>query len=384
MSKIISNDRQKRQSNIEMLRIVSSLMVVSLHILHPDIIGGMHLSEQSNSVPAMAFTRFLFSFCIVAVDVFVLISGYFMIEKSSPKIGKVINLLLICSVYSAFTHVLTTLGNGKPIVPAHLAFSFVPRSYYIWLYCTLYILSPYINRVVSGLSRRQYTRLIIVIFILFCLWPTIIDVIRCSWNTKLKDVFTVSRDGNGNGFTLVNFVFLYLLGGYLKKYPITFRHKGTKYLELMLSFCCAAATAALCVIFPKINGTKAILGYETFFVVLQAVTFFDFFARINIKNSALINTVAKAALGVYLLHKGIILFLVHYINVEKLFGSGLFGTLKAWLLLLVAGFTLSVILDTLVHLVMTPISKWWSKTAVFRFNPAGNLETKEKSTSVTS
>lgn len=344
-------------------------MVVSLHILHPGIIGGIKFAEASNSILAIAFTRYVFSFSIVAVDIFVLISGYFMIEKSKPKIGKAINLLLICCVYRATVHVLTTVADGKPINPALLAYSFIPRSYYIWIYCTLYIISPYINRIVQNMSRKEYTRLLIVAFALFCLWPTIIDVIRCSWAPTLKDIFTVSREGNDSGFTLVNFVFLYLIGGYLRKYPITFKHKYTKYLELGISLLCAAATAVICVIFPKISGTKAILGYETFFVVIQAATFFDFFTRINVRYSVLINFFAKASLGVYLLHSGIIKVLMHFINIEPMFKSGFLGSVEAWLLLLISGYVIAAVVDSLVRLIMTPISKWWSKTKLFCFDP---------------
>ncbi len=361
--------KKKRSSNIELLRIICTLMVISLHMLNPAIIGGIKYAKASGSMLAFGATSWIFCTSIAAVDIFILISGYFMIEKSKPKLGKAINLLFVCAAYSVIKYLAITLTAGKAVTTDAVLNSLIPKSYYVWLYCTLYIISPYINRIANGLSKKQYKRMLIVGFVLFCLWPTIIDCCRMMWNKNLTDVFTISRDGNGSGFTIVNFIYCYLLGGYLKKYKPEFKKKGTKYIELLISLLCPTITCLLTILIPKINGTNGILGYETVFVVIQAATLFDFFTRIDIGSSSVINFFAKTSFGVFLLHTTVIMIMMRYIDIKSMFGSGFIGSMECYLILLLGSYIITALFDTLAHLLMTPISKLWSKTKLFNFDP---------------
>ena len=361
--------KKKRSSNIELLRIICTLMVISLHMLNPAIIGGIKYAKASGSSLAFGATSYIFCTSIAAVDIFILISGFFMIEKSKPKLGKAINLLFVCSAYSVIKYLVITLSAGKSVSTSALLMSFIPKSYYVWLYCTLYIISPYINRIVNGMTKKQYQRMLIVGFVLFCLWPTIIDCCRMLWNKGLTDVFTISRDGNGSGFTIVNFVYCYLLGGYLKKYKTEFKNKGTKYLELIGALLCSLAACLIVIFIPKLNGTTGILGYETVFVVMEAVLLFDFFTRIDIGSSDLINFFAKTSFGVFLLHTTVIMIMMRYIDIKAMFGSGFIGSMECYLILLLGSYIVTAVFDTLAHLIMTPISKLWSKTKLFNFDP---------------
>ena len=66
---------KKRQLNYELLRIIAMLMIVSLHYLSKGEILGDH---ARNDMTVTGYVAWLIeAFCIVAVNVYVLISGYF-------------------------------------------------------------------------------------------------------------------------------------------------------------------------------------------------------------------------------------------------------------------------------------------------------------------
>lgn len=70
-------DRKERNSTIEILRIISMLFVVGLHYLNTGIGGGLLTNILFNKL----WTHMFESVGIVAVNVFVLISGYFLINQ---------------------------------------------------------------------------------------------------------------------------------------------------------------------------------------------------------------------------------------------------------------------------------------------------------------
>ena len=75
---------QKRIDSLELLKIISILMVIGLHYLNINM-GGM-LSESNNIYGLI--THILESACICACNIFILISGYFLIEKEKKKCQK--------------------------------------------------------------------------------------------------------------------------------------------------------------------------------------------------------------------------------------------------------------------------------------------------------
>ncbi len=65
---------KKRERNYEILRILAMLMIVCLHYLSK---GGA-LAAPTGKLAATGYTAwFIEAFCVVAVNVYVLISGYF-------------------------------------------------------------------------------------------------------------------------------------------------------------------------------------------------------------------------------------------------------------------------------------------------------------------
>ena len=86
-----SDKKQGRMANLEMLRCVAMMMVVVLHYLGKGDLLTDLTSDSMGSAGAAAW--FLESFCIVAVNVYMFISGYVMC-RSSFKLSRLIVLWL--------------------------------------------------------------------------------------------------------------------------------------------------------------------------------------------------------------------------------------------------------------------------------------------------
>lgn len=90
-----SNGTAMRMANIELLRVLSMLMVVTLYFL-----GSGGVTDNAQAFTAPWFLDSVWNgFAIVSVNVYVLISGYFLIN-SKFKPQKLIDILVQVFTYS--------------------------------------------------------------------------------------------------------------------------------------------------------------------------------------------------------------------------------------------------------------------------------------------
>lgn len=200
----------ERKSNIELLRIFSILGVIILHYNNTQIGGGLKFVE-TNSINYL--TLFIFeSLFICAVNVFVIISGYFLIRKSSRNLWKIIELILQVMLINAIFYVWNDCIIGKTFSFNKLLGSLIPNNYFVILYSTLYIVSPYINKIVENINLNDYKRFLLIIFIVFSIYPTAIDLLEEIFNKELVGMSTIGIYGSQYGYTIVNFILMYLIG----------------------------------------------------------------------------------------------------------------------------------------------------------------------------
>lgn len=95
----------KRKSNIELFRILLILMVIILHYFNADMGGA--LGHASSGSISYYFVHLIESLCIVAVNGFVLITGYFSYKKENVKVSKITNLVLIMIFWGLLLSLLT-------------------------------------------------------------------------------------------------------------------------------------------------------------------------------------------------------------------------------------------------------------------------------------
>ena len=133
----------KRQSNIELCRILSMLLIVFLHSTWTSI--GFPKSGESVHPVIIAF----YAFSIVGVDVFLFISGWFSVKIKKQSL---FNLFWIIMFYG-IVRVVLKLYDGSFSIDDVL---FVSKSnWFVISYIGLILISPVLNIFVDHVNSKQ-------------------------------------------------------------------------------------------------------------------------------------------------------------------------------------------------------------------------------------
>ena len=307
-------EKKERNSNIELMRIVSMIFIIIYHI-------NMHAGFETPTGFIKILMSILVCLIVVHVNSYVLVTGYFQ-SKSSMKLGKVIKLNNSVWFYKVLYLVIflilikcTNIPIYSEISPVDTLKTLMPFDYGIYwfvdCYLVLYIISPLLNIIVKNTNKRQNFMILVALFVL----------ISCI-GTFGKDEIIYTR----NGHSLISFIFLYFIGAYLAKYPIEKEKllKNTNntqrrllYLFLYLFF------AMLTFLFKEVANTFLVggtlsheigtilsnqyLNYTSPSILFSSIFYVLFFTTLNIKSKK-INSISKYIFGVYLVHENKLLF----------------------------------------------------------------------------
>lgn len=298
INKNISN---VRSSNFELLRIISMIFIVLYHVvLHGHVVD----NAVNDSIKSIGI--FIEFFCIVHVNSFVLVTGYYQSEKKfkASKIWSLITSsifyrILILIVFSVLG--ITVLSNVELLMETSI-FN-LNQYWFIKTYMLLYCLSPFMNKLIQVLNKRDYFKLLFVLTIILSIIPFV----------------TNNYEFSNNGYTLYSFIYLYLMGAFFKKYSINksyiFRRCSKQLLQIIL-ICIFVFSLLINLnlyysalylkdfnsVFSKMfSGYKySLLYYSNPLVIIQSISFFLFFETLSIK-SKFINKISSLTLGIYLI-----------------------------------------------------------------------------------
>ena len=180
-----------------------------------------------------------------------------------------------------------------------------PVNYFVTLFVVLYILSPYINLTINSLSEKGMTRFVLILFLLFSIYPSFIDILEEILGHQIKGISPIGRLGSQNGYNIVNFVMLYCMGAFLNSTWIRETIEKKKYLPILTVVFSTAS------IFVWGQFSHSAVNYHNPFVILLAVSLVLVFMQIHF-SSKVINELAKAAFTAFLLH----VHIIHYIHID--------------------------------------------------------------------
>ena len=244
-----SETKTKRQGNFELLRIISMVMIVTLHYLKK---GGL-LSANEGSV-VYYFAWALEALCLISVNSYVFISGYFTKTKTF-KLNKMLDLW----IQTLFISICIYLIAGKAGVikgftwDSFLA-SFLPittNSYwFITTYFVFLAIAPFLVYITDSINQYQHKIVVFTLLFITSVLPTVF--FKVEW-------LRISK-----GYHIVWFITLFFLASYIRKYDC-FKRKPTVY-GLLYFLCCTAAFALrFAVKAVSLHFYKKDLG-ETFFM----------------------------------------------------------------------------------------------------------------------
>lgn len=288
-------DNSNRIISLDILRIVAMFFIVIGHI----IIHG----TIRNDLAFMTFNYFiiwgLLAFCIVSVNCYVLISGYFLCSQKKLKKTKIISLVKKTFFYSVaifFILLFTKQTTFNIFLMPKVFFPILTFSYwFITIYILMYLFFPYYNLVVNNLTKYKFKVLLIIGFFILSVFPMIFIL----YIPKLS----------GISF-LMWFTYLYFVGSYIKKYYKP-SFKPIKYLLGYICCCLAIVFSKIffTIITIKLNqnlGTAFLYGNNSFLVFFASLFLFMFFLNLKIqpqKNliSRFIILLSSVTLSVYLI-----------------------------------------------------------------------------------
>lgn len=188
---------KERIYGIDLLRLISMYMVVTLHVLgHGAVLKNVtKLSATSEAIWILEIA------CYSAVNIFALISG-FVGYKSKHKYTSIINLILQYFFYTilvTFIELLMCLlieGNefNKPLMAC-----LCPKLWYFSEYLILFFFIPFLNCILET-SPRKILRIAALVIII--------------------QLFDQNFIGYNRGYSVSWLVILYVVGGYLAKYNV--------------------------------------------------------------------------------------------------------------------------------------------------------------------
>lgn len=285
--------KKVRQSNFELLRIISMLMIIIHHfVMHGGVYGGV----QGNGLWPRIVASIFFIGGSLGVNIFMLISSYFLIDtKFSLK--RVLRIWFEVFFYSAVFVLIGKFCMHETYDYATWLRSFLPVTFNAAWFAVVYIfmcfISPFMNRLIKSLNKKNYTALITVLFI------SLVGMSVLTFASPQRIFFNLSS----------LFIFMYFTAGYIKRFSI--RILDNKFVSMAVFILSAAITCAFIILFNKLSagGSKffeARAGipnnHESLFMFLAAVSLFMFFKNIDLGKNRVINYIAATAFGVYLIH----------------------------------------------------------------------------------
>ena len=189
----------ERQSNMELLRLVAMMMILVMHMDYGAF--GLPTAEDVENAPMTTFGRiFVEHLCLVAVNVYVLISGWFGIR---PKMKSFVRLMLQVAMYSIIiTGAFLLLGKTTFKIGYVTDMLIIGKQYwFVVSYLLLYLVSPILNTFVEHSSKREFQWMLLVFFGFQFVY---------SWIFGLEEF--------AGGYSALSFMGLYLLARYVKIY----------------------------------------------------------------------------------------------------------------------------------------------------------------------
>lgn len=279
-----------RESNFELLRCILMFMVVLVHYNASSM--GKAFDYVVSGTLNYYLIYFMESLAIIGTNGFVLLTGYFSWKKESISCRKPFGLLLYVIAYNLLFYVLDIVLLRNAFSLSGFISSFIPRNWYITLYVALSLISPFINALIKQLGKKAYISLLVMMFILFSIWPTVLDIAGIRLGIDSSGMNTVALGGASSGYSIVNFVMLYLIGAAISKFDML---KHQIYWDVLAYIVCSVA------IFVQQIKLGAGWSYANPIVIISCVAFFNIFRKIRLQSNV-INKLSGASLGVFLIH----------------------------------------------------------------------------------
>lgn len=318
------------------------LMIVGLHYL---LFGGvLFQSHGINQKLAWLIEAFLF----VAVNCYVLISGYFLVTKKEFHIRKVASLWCQVAFYTILffiMHLVLHPGfHWKDLFHVLLPIRY-NAYWFVTAYFGMYLLTPFLGRFARAMTKKQYFRFLVVSTLLFGVY---------SFFQPESDPFKMQ-----GGYTVLWFIVLYFWGGYIRLWKLTM---GRSTATVVYRLCCMLTFVSSWPVHWLLRkegfkvgnfGLNGFYNYNSPTVWLAAMALFFIFYKMEIGRNWLrkiILWLGPLTFGVYLIHMNQHVakeLWGHWIHVSSAYNGSLFHLLGHMIVTVIGIFIVCILLDAM-------------------------------------
>lgn len=306
---------KKRSSNLELLRIVAMLMIIAFHIYWHCVSGQLTDPDSMERMGNGLFSVPLFykklllltvfsSFGRAANVVFMTLTGYFMVAKGREiRLIPIAKKLLLEQGYAAVLLLITSLlvfrRNPDSCTTLTEINLFNSMSWYVGYYFLVMLLARlFLNRYLEKLERKQYR---LFLFALLCM-------------TQFKWIIKLLNGVTGNLVILVTGVFLYSLGGYIRRYQPFARVRTWAIFGVIAGIYALLFLSTYAGVQDRIQdyyreaSTDPFIQYipnvgdNSIVAILLGLSLFELFRRIKMPCCRGINYLGGATFMIYLFH----------------------------------------------------------------------------------
>lgn len=291
-----------RQSNIELLRWLSMLMITVFHINE----HSLAYCEGFFSAEGILW-HITNTLTVSATSIFVLISGYFGIKF---KLKGVLNLYLRCAIWGIFGYVLLCLcvPSGSFEV-SKLVGRLMPFTHGKWwfivTYLELYFLSPILNAAIEMFDKRKHMIVILIFGFVTMYMGYCHETGEDTWGTSLS-----------------HFLWLYMIARYINRYVSLETIRKRRWWWFVGFFIASAITFGLAALESQVSVPVCLRAYPycSPWVLCGAISALLFALSFTFE-SKMVNWFASSSLSGYLL-QGHLYFAFAF----------LYPTLSAWMM----------------------------------------------------
>lgn len=277
-----------RDSNLELFRIVTMLLIVAHHYV---VNSNLLLPIMENYPSAKSIVLLLLGAAgKTGINCFVLITGYFMC-LSVITLRKALKLLLEVEFYNVIFYCIFVATGYIEISLKSLIIGLLPISSikysFVSCYLAFFCFIPFLNILIKGMNQKQHLLLVVLLLLIFSVFPLMMIPVIFSY--------------------LSWFMVIYLIAAYIRLYPpqwsLNKKIVGWGLLGcLVLSMVSVIIGGWLSVKYNKPLYYFLVSDSNRPFAVATAVGAFLFFKNLNIGYSKSINTIAASTFGVLLIH----------------------------------------------------------------------------------
>lgn len=346
MDTVKPTTKPSRNSNLELFRIITMLLIVAHHYI---VNSGLTLLPDITDISIKNTFLWVFgAYGKIGINCFVLITGYFMC-KSKITLTKFLKLLFEVEFYKVViyfvfwatgVHQFSITGFIKSVLPlTSIAQNFTG------CFLIFYLCIPFLNLLLKNLNEKMHIRLLTISLFTYVIIASIpklsVTMNYVSW-----------------------YIVLYFIASYIRLYPKKiFDNTAFWAIMAIASFVLSAVSVVVCLFFKQ-GAYFFVSDSNKLLAVITGLSMFMFFKNVNIKNSKLINAIASTTFGVLLIHansetmrewlwktvlKNVDMYYSEYFYVHAVIS-------------VIVIFAICSLLDLLrIQLLEKPFFKWWSK-----------------------